>query len=328
MELIPAGGRGGELLAALGAPLHGTLQHLGCPYHHRLIGLDANFHAEAAADVANNHAYLVLGHLEHDLGQGITRDGGILAADMDNDPVAVPFGHHRARFHGIDDQPLVDDVERHDMGRCLERGVRLGGIAETVEAHDVARSALPHLRCAGLQRILDLGHGRQLIVLDLDQLDGILRLFTRLGHNRHHRFADVAHGFVRQRRARRHLGHAAVGVGEHGREREITGALLGHVIPGENRNYARRFPRRGRVDADDFRMRVRRPDQDQMGQVRTRQIIRELAGSRQKPVVLDALDILGLAERRHTLLLPLVRPRFGRTIAARRRPTTRRDGWS
>ena len=41
VELVAAGGRGGELLAALGAPLHGPLQHLGRPHRHRLVGLDA-----------------------------------------------------------------------------------------------------------------------------------------------------------------------------------------------------------------------------------------------------------------------------------------------
>ena len=62
VELVTAGRRSGEFLAALGAPFHGALQDLGRPHRDRFVGLNADLHAEAATDVAHDHAHLVLGH--------------------------------------------------------------------------------------------------------------------------------------------------------------------------------------------------------------------------------------------------------------------------
>ena len=103
----------------------------------------------------------------------VSRVPRVLAADMHGHAVAIPFGHDRARLHRVHDQPLMDDVERHDMRGRLERRLGLGVIAEAVEADPVAGRALPDLRRIRLQRIVDLGHRRQRVVLDLDQLGGI-----------------------------------------------------------------------------------------------------------------------------------------------------------
>jgi hypothetical protein len=50
-------------------------------------------------------------------------------------------------------------------------------------------------------------------------------------------------------------------------------------------------------------MGMRRTDQDDMDLAGPRQVVGKAAGAGQKPIVLDTLDVLGLAERRHTLLL-------------------------
>ena len=121
---------------------------------------------------------------------------------MDGQAVAIPFGHDRARLHGVHDQSLMGDVDRDDMGCRLESGVGFGGIAEAVEADPVAGRALPDLGRIGLQRVLDLAHRRQGIVLDLDQLGRILRLAAALGDHRHDRLADVSHDLMRQRTTR------------------------------------------------------------------------------------------------------------------------------
>ena len=223
----------------------------------------------------------------------------------------------------------MHDVERHGVGRPLEGGVDLGGIAEAVEARPVAGRALPDLRRAGLQGILDLADRRQRIVLDLDQLGGVLRLGAAFGDHGRHRLADIAHGLVRQRTARRHLGRAAVGIGEHRRKGEVTDSLLGHVVPGEDGDHARSLARSRRVDPDDPGMGMRRAHQHEVRLVGPGQVVGEAAGAGQKPIVLDTLDVLGLAEHRHTLLLSsLPDAGSGGTIAARPRPTRQRGGRS
>jgi hypothetical protein len=313
VELVAAGRGGGEFLAALGAPFHGALQHLGDPYRDRLVGLDAGPHAEATADVSHQHPHLVLGHLEDDVGQRVARARRVLAADMDGQAVAFPLGHDRARLHGIHDQPLVHDVDRHDVGRSFEGGVGLGGIAEAVEADQVAGRALPDLRRAGLQRILHLGDRRQGIVLDLDQFGRILRLAAALGDHRGDRLADIAHGLMRQWAARRHLGLAAIGIGKYRGESEIAAALLGHVVPGEDSDHAGRLAGGCGVELDDPGVGMRRAHQHDMCLIGPREIVGEAAGAGQKPVVLDTLDVLRLAEYRHTLLLTPIAPPTART---------------
>jgi len=99
----------------------------------------------------------------------------------------------------------MHDVDVDDMRCRLERGVGLGGIAEAVEAGAIAGRALPDERRAGGQCIVDLGDGRQRIVLDLYELGGVLRLLARLGDHRGDRLADIAHDLVGERAARRHL---------------------------------------------------------------------------------------------------------------------------
>ena len=299
VQLVATGGGSGEFLAALGAPLHGPLQHLGGPHHDRLVGLDVGAHAEAAADIAHQHADLVLGHLEDDVGQRVARDRGILAADMDDDAIAFPLGHHGARLHGVHDQPLMDDVDLDGMGGRLERFIGLGGIAEAIEAHGIARGALPDLRRVGLQRILDLADRRQRIVFDLDQLGGVLGLAAALGHDRHHALAQEAHDLMGQRAARRHVGLLAVGIGEHRGQGEVTAAFLFHVGPGEDVDHAGRLAGGLGVDLHDPGMGVRRAHQHHVALPGARQIVGESAGAGQKPIVFDALDVLSLAEHCH-----------------------------
>ena len=211
----------------------------------------------------------------------------------------------------------------------LKAASTLAASPKRLKPDPVAGGALPDLRRAGLQRILDLAHRRQGIVLDLDQLGGVLRLLAALGDHRHHRLADIAHGLVRQRAARRHLGLAAVGIGEHRRKGEVADSVLGHVVPGEDGDDARRLAGGRRVDPDDPGMGMRRAHQHDMRLVGPGQVVGEAAGAGQKPIVLDTLDVLGLAEHRHTLLLSsLPDAGSGGTIAARPLPTRQRGGRS
>ena len=304
VELVAARGRRGKLLAALGAPPHRPLQHLGGPNGHRLVRLDADLHAEAAADVAHDHAHLVLGHLQDDVAQSVARHRGVLAADMDDQPVVLPLRHDRARLHGVHDQALVHDVERHDVGRALESLLGLGVVAELVVAGDVARRALPDLRRAGLERVLDLGDRRKLLILDIDQLEGVLRLLARVGDDGHHGLSDVAHHLVSQRTAGGHLGLAAVGRRKHRREGEVTHTFLFHVGPGVDRDHARCLFGCGSVDLQDFCVGMRRPHEHNMRLIGPREVVGEAARAGQEPVVLDALDVLSLAKHRHTPLPP------------------------
>jgi hypothetical protein len=56
------------------------------------------------------------------------------------------------------------------------------------------------LRRAGFQRCRRIGHGRQLLVVDLDRLGRVACLAERLGDDDDDRVADIADDLVRERR--------------------------------------------------------------------------------------------------------------------------------
>ena len=99
------------------------------------------------------------------------------------------------------------------------------------------------LRRAVGQRFLDLEYGRQLLVLDLDQVDCLLRDVLIVGGYGSNAFADEAHAVGREHRDV--LDRAAVELGL-----DIGG--------GEHGMHAGQRASRGYVDADDARVGVRR----------------------------------------------------------------------
>ena len=91
-------------------------------------------------------------------------------------PVAANVLRDRgARLHGGRNQALLDDVVLDDDLRRRERRVDVAAAHDPVERL-VARHARVHLRRAGGHGLLGIDDRRQRLVVDVDQLERILRL--------------------------------------------------------------------------------------------------------------------------------------------------------
>ena len=87
---------------------------------------------------------------------------------------------HAARLHGVGYQPRLDIAARDDD---VGRGDRRLDVVR-LELPDVAlvrAELLVHERRAGCERLLEVGNGRQRLVVDLDELGSVLREGAALG---------------------------------------------------------------------------------------------------------------------------------------------------
>ena len=125
------------------------------------------------------------------------------------------------------------------MRGLRERGLGLLDLSVARLARDVAGRGRPHERRAGLQRIVDVGHAGQRLVVDDDRLGGIARLVAGLGDDRRDRFADEAHGVDRERVLRRRGGLRSVGALEVGRLQQRLDAGANELLAGDDRDDAR-----------------------------------------------------------------------------------------
>src|SRR6266568_6692028 len=62
----------------------------------------------------------------------------------------VMLGKCSARLHGVRRQPVVDDLERHDMRGLGEGRIGRGLVAALERKPDIVGRALPDQRCVGL----------------------------------------------------------------------------------------------------------------------------------------------------------------------------------
>ena len=100
------------------------------------------------------------------------------------------------------------------MSGLGERGIDRGLVANRPGVALVSGCAIVDLGRAGFQRLDRIDHRGQDVVIDLDQLRGVLRLIRRLGDHHRHAIADIAHLTLRQQRMRRLLHGLPVGAGD------------------------------------------------------------------------------------------------------------------
>ena len=167
-----------------------------------------------------------------------------------------------ARLHLAIDDPLVGQVVLDHQRGVGEAALDRLGIAVVRPQADIARRALPQLRCGSVERVRHRHHGRQHLVVDLDRLGGVARLIERLRHDQRHRLAHIAHALAREHRLglleHEMIGAAAEGgllrLDRVGRIGEMGDALVavGRVVGGgQDRQHAgtrarRLVPDRGR----------------------------------------------------------------------------------
>ena len=138
-------------------------------------------------------------------------------------------------------------------------------------------------------------HRIERLVVDLDQIGGVLR--RECGFRDHHRdrLADIHHALARQRMPVRHQQLAAVAARQRRMARHAADTGGVDIRGGHDRDHAAHFPGRVRVDAADAGMGVRRAHERRRGLTGLGGIGNEAAVAAHEIVVLDARMMMGVA---------------------------------
>ena len=266
-EMVTAVRVAQERLGAIGHPLHRPADLLRRPDADRLLGIDEDLRAETAADIRRDHPQLVLGC---DADEGRQHQPGhmrVLAGGIERERLgaAVIVADCGARLHRVGDQPVVDDVE---LGHVLGAGkgrVSRRLVAQMPVIHDIVGGDVVHHRGALLRRRHHVDHRRQHRVVDHDRLGRVAGLRIGLGDHHRHMVADVADLALGQRRMATGAHRRAVLVVDHPAA-DQPADLVGHeIIAGENREHAGRRLGRGRVDAIEGGVGMRRAHEHRIG---------------------------------------------------------------
>ena len=230
-------------------------------------------------DFANQDADAAHGHAEH-LGQLHAHGVWVLRRGPHGQgALLVPSRERRVRLHGIvlhareSVDILHDDVRPREGMRALPAlemelvaDVGAGPGLEGGEIGEVAGQRLGRVDegGAGSERLLQSGHGRQLLVRDLDQLEGLGGGALALGDHGGHGLALVARDLDGE--------DGAVAEG-----RTVVRIAPVQIGAGDDGTHAGRGPGAGDVHAEDLRVGVRRAEQlrvERAGQLHVRDIAR------------------------------------------------------
>ena len=134
--------------------------------------------------------------------------------------------------------------------------------------------------------LLGVDHRRQRLVVDVDEVQGVVGLVGGLRDHDRDDVAHVAHGVARHHGV---LGHLQVGVGQEPRARHGL-QVAGRVGSGVDGEHAGRGLRRGRVDALDAGVRVRAAQHDRVHHAGQLDVVGEGAGAGEQARILAAAD--------------------------------------
>ena len=291
-DVVASVGVGQERLAPLRGPLDRAIHPLARPHHRRLFRIEEDLRAEAAADVGRDHAHLVLRQTEHERRHEQTLDVRILARDVERVRVvgAVVRRRCRARLDRVWDKTVVDDVELRDMRGRRECGVDSGLVAKGPCVAVVPRCALVNLCRAGRKRVYAVDDRGKRVVVDVDELRGVLRLMRCLGDDESDHIPHETNLALREHRVRRFLHRRAVGARDEPPTRQAVDAR--EIVAREDRDHAGGRFRTRRVDATNRRVRVRRTEEERVRRVRHDHVIRVLASAGEKATVFLPADRL------------------------------------
>src|SRR5690606_26144185 len=104
-----------EAFLPVGGPGHGALQLAAGPGDQALLRIEEDLHAEAAANVAADHAQLRRTDLQHDVGDLRVHDVHALGRRVERRAVSgrIVVGDGRARLHRVDHDAVVDNLKLH-----------------------------------------------------------------------------------------------------------------------------------------------------------------------------------------------------------------------
>ena len=279
---------GDESLAPVRRPLHRPSQPARGPQHQDHLGVEPAAHAEAAADLAGDHAHVALRDLE-----GVGEQGARAVRSLDAGvqrvapapPVVLADGGAGLERRG--GHPGDDEVDARDVGGAREglgHGVALAGLREE---RDVVGHLVPHGRRPGTERVHRGGDRGQGLVVHRDLLGGVHRRLVRLGDHERDGVTDVTSPPTRQRGAGRGEGRRAVTALAIAIGREIADVVGGQVVGREDREHARRRERRAPVDPSNARVGVGRAHQDGPGLTGKVDVVRVATQPLHQPRVLD-----------------------------------------
>ena len=223
-----------------------------------LLRINPGLHAEAAAHIADHDADL-LGRDTERAGKSVAGAGRHLAGQAQRDAfgAAVVTGQRATRLHRRGRKPLVGQVEADDMRGRGERGIARSGVAVLHLSGDVAGGGRPDQRRALGNSLSEFGDDGQVVVLDDDGFQGVLRLFLGLGDQGNHGFANEADSFVRKRAAKRRSAGRAVRALEDRRKGNRINPGGGEIGPCQHGKHARHRGGGLGVDRDDGGVGVR-----------------------------------------------------------------------
>ncbi len=234
-----------RLGGAIRGPLHRTRELPGGPGDHHVLGVEIDLRAEAAPDVARDHAHLVLGQAHDEGGHQQALDMRVLAGHVERVFVlgARVVADRGARLDRVRHEAIVDEVELGDVRGLGEGGIHRGLVADRPDVAGVVRRDLVDLRRALGHRLLALDHGGQLLVVHLDLLRRVARLGERLGDHHCHALADEPDLALCEHGVGRLLHRLAVDIGDQPAARQAAEFGRGNVIAGVDGEHAGGFLR-------------------------------------------------------------------------------------
>ncbi len=298
-QIVAALGVAQEGLAALGGPFHRLAQLARGVAGQHVLGVQEQLHTETAADVGGDDAEFLRVGLEHGRGKQTLQQPAALGVGVQRPALAVIIGDGRARFHGRDDDAVVDHAQPGDVRRPGELGLGRGLVADFPVERGVARHVRPDPGGGGVGRDGQVGGGGQDVVLDADRLGGIACLLGGGGDDEGHGIADMAHRAVGQHRMRRHRAGGSVAVLHRHGAGQPADAVRVQIGAGVDRLHAGHGPGRRSVDAGDGRRGMRTAQHDAEQHARQHDVIGVAPVAFQQTRVLDAADGLGETELAH-----------------------------
>ena len=169
----------------------------------KLAGIHRDLAAKASADFRRDHSQLVFRHAGDDRAEK-TDDVRVLRGVPERELASRwnHLGNGRPRLHGGWNQSLLNDPFAHDDLCRRERGIDVTASDRPVKRL-IARDVGVELGRARLGRAFGIDHRRQWLVLDLDEVEGILRLVTIFRHDNRHAITDVSDRVLRDASTRR-----------------------------------------------------------------------------------------------------------------------------
>ncbi len=275
-----------EVLVAVLDPLDRAAQGHGVEARQQVLGIGAQLESEAAAHIGCDHPHGALVEPQR-LGELLADEVGHLRRDVDRQlPGArLPLGQHGPGLHGQARHPVhVEPTLDHHVGLpapSLHVPLALGVGDQEI---GIEHLAVDH-RSPRRQRPIDVGDVRERLVVDLDQVEGVLGHVPGRGGDAHDGLPLVGGLVPRQREMgdRRRTGH---------RPQDPDGlGAGGHLRSDQDLPHPREGEGGGDVDPVDPGVRVGASPDGHLHRVGRVDVVREAARSPQQPVVLLARDV-------------------------------------